>query len=149
MFLFNRFHKSIVDFIYLLTSGEIILSNQFEADVSQYDYKGKTGLNRHIQHNGWLPVFLTHRTSCKYNVITMVTTVISIGNSKGIRIPKPLLAESELGNEVELQVKKGEIRILAAPKKSRLVNSTLLLSEKTLATDWNRPEEDEAWASLQ
>ena len=26
---------------------------------------------------------------------------------------------------------------------------TLLLSEKVLAADWNKPEEDKAWASLQ
>lgn len=79
----------------------------------------------------------------------MITTLVSIGNSRGIRIPKPLLSESGLGNEVELQVKKGEIRILAAPARNDLVAATLLLSEKTLATDWNRPEEEDAWASLQ
>ena len=79
----------------------------------------------------------------------MITTLVSIGNSRGIRIPKPLIAESGLGDEVELQVKKGEIRILAAPVKSKSVASTLLLSEKTLAADWDRPEEDKAWASLQ
>ena len=79
----------------------------------------------------------------------MITRLVSIGNSRGIRIPKPLLTESGLGDEVELQVKKGEIRILAAPSKAQQVSSTLLLSEKTLATDWNRPEEEEAWASLQ
>ncbi|MBI3282883.1 AbrB/MazE/SpoVT family DNA-binding domain-containing protein [Candidatus Curtissbacteria bacterium] len=79
----------------------------------------------------------------------MITTLVSIGNSRGVRIPKPLLSESGLGNEVELQVKKGEIRILAAPPKSKSIASTLLLSEKVLATDWNRPEEDAAWASLQ
>jgi hypothetical protein len=28
-------------------------------------------------------------------------------------------------------------------------NMSALLSEKALATDWNRPEEDEAWAHLQ
>ena len=78
----------------------------------------------------------------------MITTLISIGNSRGIRIPKPLITESGLGDQVELQVKKGEIRIVTAPTKS-LSATTLLLSEKTLATDWNRPEEDEAWASLQ
>ena len=79
----------------------------------------------------------------------MITTIISVGNSRGIRIPKPVLTESGLGNEVELQVKKGEIRIVAAPLKKASPESTLLLSEGTLATDWNRPEEDEAWASLQ
>lgn len=79
----------------------------------------------------------------------MITTLISIGNSRGVRIPKPLLNESGLGNEVELQVKKGEIRILKAPSKSKSLASTLLLSEKTLAADWDRPEEDKAWSSLQ
>lgn len=78
----------------------------------------------------------------------MLTTIIDIGNSRGIRIPKPVLAESGLGKEVEIQVKKGEIRIIPAPLKEKPTN-TELLSEKTLATDWNRPEEDEAWKSLQ
>lgn len=84
-----------------------------------------------------------------YNVITMITTLIPIGNSRGIRIPKPLISESGLEDKVELQVKKGEIRIIAAPKKDMSVVDTLLLSEKILARDWNRPEEDKAWASLQ
>lgn len=79
----------------------------------------------------------------------MITTIIDIGNSRGIRIPKPILNESGLGKQVELQVKKGEIRIVPAPVKSISVADTLLLSEGTLTTDWNRPEEDKAWASLQ
>lgn len=79
----------------------------------------------------------------------MITTLIAIGNSRGVRIPKPLLNESGLGNEVELQVKKGEIRIVASPKKKISEASTSLLTEKALGVDWNRPEEDEAWASLQ
>lgn len=37
----------------------------------------------------------------------MITKLISIGNSRGIRIPKPLLDDSGLGDEVELKVKKG------------------------------------------
>ena len=84
-----------------------------------------------------------------YNVITMITTLIAIGNSRGVRIPKPLLNESGLSSEVELQVKKGEIRIIAAKTKSKPMSESLLLSEKILANDWNRPEEDDAWASLQ
>ncbi|OGE00048.1 hypothetical protein A3J17_05175 [Candidatus Curtissbacteria bacterium RIFCSPLOWO2_02_FULL_40_11] len=79
----------------------------------------------------------------------MITTLVSIGNSKGIRIPKVLLNESGLSKEVELKVKKGEIRITTIPKKTKLVESTTLLSEKALAGDWNKPEEDKAWASLQ
>lgn len=78
----------------------------------------------------------------------MITTLIPIGNSRGIRIPKPLINESGLKDKVELQVKKGEIRITAAPKDAP-VAATALLSEKILGADWNRPEEDEAWASLQ
>ncbi len=62
----------------------------------------------------------------------MITTLIAIGNSRGVRIPKPLINESGLGEQVELQVKKGEIRIIAAPIKDPSVASTLLLSEKTL-----------------
>jgi len=90
------------------------------------------------------------KTICRiYNVITMMTTLIPIGNSQGIRIPKLLLAESGLKDRVILRVKKGEIRIIPAPRKKKSVESTLLLSEKVLATDWNRPEEDKAWASLQ
>jgi antitoxin MazE len=79
----------------------------------------------------------------------MITTFVAIGNSRGIRIPKPLLTESGLSHEVELHVKKGEIRIVAAPKKTSTTTNTMLLSEKTLATDWEKPEEDEAWKSLQ
>jgi len=29
------------------------------------------------------------------------------------------------------------------------INESALLSEKTLSTDWNRPEEDVAWSHLQ
>lgn len=78
----------------------------------------------------------------------MITTIIAVGNSRGIRIPKPILNESGLREQVELQVKKGEIRIIPAPK-STPITTTLMLSEKLLATDWDRPEEDEAWAILQ
>lgn len=79
----------------------------------------------------------------------MLTTIIDIGNSRGIRIPKPILSESGLREQVELQVKRGEIRIISAPIKSTAVAMTSLLSEKALAADWDRPEEDKAWASLQ
>ena len=82
-----------------------------------------------------------------YNVITMKTTIISIGNSKGVRIPKPLLETSGLDGSVELKVKRGEIRIVAAkPDISPL--DTALASEKALSKDWLRSEEDEAWTSL-
>jgi len=78
----------------------------------------------------------------------MNTSIIRIGNSKGVRIPKPLLEESELDDRVVITAKKGEIRITAA-KKPRVISETMLLSEESLAKDWLRPEEDKAWANLQ
>jgi antitoxin component of MazEF toxin-antitoxin module len=78
----------------------------------------------------------------------MNTTIISIGNSKGVRIPKPLLKESGLGKDVNIVAKNGEIRITAV-KPTRKISERALLSEKALAKDWLRPEEDKAWASLQ
>lgn len=78
----------------------------------------------------------------------MITTLISIGNSRGIRIPKPLLSESGLGNEVELQVKKGEIKITPVRKKS--YNDPLAAaSNASFAKDWLRPEEEKAWKAYQ
>ena len=78
----------------------------------------------------------------------MNTTIISIGNSKGVRIPKPLLEESGLSKDVRITAKNGEIRITAG-KPSRKITETALLSEKVLSRDWLRPEEDKAWANLQ
>ena len=78
----------------------------------------------------------------------MTTTIISIGNSRGIRIPKPILEESGIGKYVELKVKKGEIRIIPLPSR-KIVMESSILSEKVLTGDWDRPEEDNAWKSLQ
>jgi antitoxin component of MazEF toxin-antitoxin module len=74
----------------------------------------------------------------------MRTKIIAIGNSRGIRIPKILLKEVGLEADVELVITKNGLKILPVKK----VTETLLLSEKALAKDWNRPEEDEAWANL-
>jgi antitoxin MazE len=46
----------------------------------------------------------------------MKTRIVRIGNSQGIRIPKPLLEQSGLGEEVELEVRSGEITIRAASR---------------------------------
>lgn len=78
----------------------------------------------------------------------MITSIITVGNSKGIRLPKVVLKESGLINEVELKVKKGEIKIVPA-KRQKTINIELLLSEQALSEDWTRPEEDEAWQDLQ
>ena len=78
----------------------------------------------------------------------MKTTIIKIGNSRGVRIPKSLLVLSGLSGEVELKVEKGEIKILASSDRLGSISETALISEKVLGRDWNRPEEDEAWANL-
>lgn len=43
----------------------------------------------------------------------MKARIIPIGNSQGIRIPKPVLEQSGLGEEVEIEVQPGEIVIRA------------------------------------
>jgi antitoxin MazE len=43
--------------------------------------------------------------------MTTRTRIIPIGNSQGVRIPKPLLEQSGLSDEVELDVQEGRIVI--------------------------------------
>lgn len=47
------------------------------------------------------------------------TRIIKIGNSQGIRIPKPLLEQSGIHTEVEIEVQSGQLIVRAAPQ-SRL-----------------------------
>ncbi len=44
----------------------------------------------------------------------MKTRIVQIGNSRGIRLPKVLLEEAQLADEVELQAERGRIVIRAA-----------------------------------
>jgi antitoxin MazE len=46
----------------------------------------------------------------------MKTKIIAIGNSQGIRIPKPFLEQTGLGEEVELEVRADELVIRSAKK---------------------------------
>ena len=50
----------------------------------------------------------------------MKTKLIRIGNSKGVRIPKPLIEQSGLSEEIELTVKDNEIVLRSAdgPRKN-------------------------------
>jgi antitoxin MazE len=77
----------------------------------------------------------------------MRTRLVKIGNSRGVRIPKPLLEQAGLEDEVELTVVDGEIRISAAPEPE--TGAVLAALSEDSFGDWNRPEEDAAWASLQ
>lgn len=92
---------------------------------------------------------MTDNYQRKFNVITMKAAIISIGNSKGIRIPKPLLEESGLLDNVEIKLVKDGLKITPVKKRQPKISYTLLLSQQTLAKEWDTPEEDAAWAFLQ
>jgi len=78
----------------------------------------------------------------------MKSTIIKIGNSKGIRIPKDILTLSGINKDIEISVKKGEIKIV--PIKSDVkTNDIAAASEASFAKDWLRPEEEEAWMIYQ
>ena len=68
-----------------------------------------------------------------------------IGNSRGVRIPKAMIEEAELTDEVELRVVDGEIRISAVEPET---GAALMLLSQGALSDWERPEEDEAWQHL-
>jgi antitoxin MazE len=46
----------------------------------------------------------------------MRARLVRIGNSRGVRLPKLLIEEAGLGDEVELHVREGAILIAAAPR---------------------------------
>lgn len=78
----------------------------------------------------------------------MKSTIIKIGNSKGIRIPKPLLEESGIEKNVEISAKNGEIKITPSKKRAG-IDPFLKASEAVFAKDWLREEEEEAWKAYQ
>jgi len=72
------------------------------------------------------------RFSCDYNVITMKTRLIQIGNSRGIRLPKPIIEQAGLTDEVELRVQDGAILIMRAngPREGWAEAAQLLFERK-------------------
>jgi antitoxin MazE len=56
-------------------------------------------------------VALTGNSRRAYNVITMRARLIRIGNSRGIRIPKPLLEQVGLRDTVQIRAEKGRLVI--------------------------------------
>jgi antitoxin component of MazEF toxin-antitoxin module len=78
----------------------------------------------------------------------MKTTLVAIGNSKGIRLPKVLLDESGIVKYVEIKVVKDGLRITPVKDTGADSRETAALSEQALAKDWSRPEEDAAWKTL-
>jgi len=52
-------------------------------------------------------------------IVIMKTTLTRIGNSQGIRIPKPFIAQCELGRDVDLDIRGHELIIHAHYKPRR------------------------------
>lgn len=82
----------------------------------------------------------------------MKTKVVKIGNSRGIRIPKSIIHESGLKNEVELEVSDGQIIIKpisksreswdAAFKKMAKKQEDILLDKESIygQSSWDKEE---------
>lgn len=47
----------------------------------------------------------------------MKARIVRIGNSRGVRLPKPLIEQAGLGEEVELRVQEGAILIQATDRR--------------------------------
>ena len=80
---------------------------------------------------------------------TVRTQIIKIGNSRGIRIPKPLIDQAKLGNEVEIAVQKGQlvIRPVARPRSGWDEQFRVMaehgddqLLDKPVPTKWDRSD---------
>ncbi len=50
---------------------------------------------------------------------TVKTRIVKIGNSQGIRIPKPLLAQAGLSGAVEVEVEDGQLVLRAISEQAR------------------------------
>ena len=84
-------------------------------------------------------------------MIVMKTNIVQIGNSRGIRIPKALLEQCQLQDEVELELRGDHLVIRPAAKprsnwadafrQMREQEDDTLLDQDTLpATDWDTTE---------
>jgi antitoxin MazE len=78
---------------------------------------------------------------CSYTVITMPvkTRIVRIGNSRGIRIPKTLLDQADLPEEVELHAEPGRLVVQAV----RQARSGWAAAAKRMRTRGDDPLVDE------
>lgn len=88
---------------------------------------------------------------CNYIVITMRARIVRIGNSHGIRIPKPILEATGLSDEVELEVGEGRliVRAVRRPREdweasfaamAEAGDDRLLDAEVTETSSWGEDE---------
>lgn len=80
----------------------------------------------------------------------MKTTLVPIGNSRGIRIPKPILDQCGLTGEIDMSVRDGAL-VIRAPKAARSgwdrafarmarLQDDRLLDTAPCATRWEKEE---------
>ena len=62
----------------------------------------------------------------------MKTKLVQIGNSRGVRLPKPLIEEAGLNNEVDISIRRGEIviRPVGKPRSGWAVAAKRLREQK-------------------
>ncbi len=81
----------------------------------------------------------------------MRARVVKIGNSQGIRIPKPLLEQTGITDDVELEVKKNQIiiRPVSNPRSewedafrsmSDIGDDTLIVGDENISHSWDQEE---------
>jgi hypothetical protein len=70
----------------------------------------------------------------------MPTTIEATIDEKGIVL---------LQVPIQLSAKRRALVVILDEAPTSPISETALLSELSLAQDWNRPEEDEAWSHLQ
>jgi len=81
----------------------------------------------------------------------MKLKIVSIGNSRGIRIPKPLLAQAGIENEVEIEAEGNTLILRSAKKVARQgwgkafqamakQGDDQLLDISTTASSWDQDE---------
>ena len=80
---------------------------------------------------------------------TIRTRIVKVGNSQGIRIPKPLLEQSGIYTEVEIEVHSDRLIIRAAPRSrvgwdeafaAMAERKDDVLLDDAIATTWDRTE---------
>ena len=86
---------------------------------------------------------------CAYIVITMITQLIKVGNSRGVRIPKPLIQETGLKKDVTIRVE-GESIIISPVRSVRNgwgdsfnmmhENNDDILIDKNIRSNWDDQE---------
>lgn len=76
----------------------------------------------------------------------MKTSIVKIGNSQGIRIPKAILNQINMHGAVVIKVKDNSL--VVTPDDALSGRELAIMSEAALSKTWDTPEEDEAWKDL-